>query len=210
MILPVSEQEKSVGTGRRSHIFMIVATMTALLVAMTSGSAQGEDIAEKAKLCATCHGEDGKPKEADTPIIWGQHTGYLYIELRDYKSGFRKNDKMSVIAADLSKEDMMALAQYFSEKPWPLLDTSATDADAAAGERIASAGICKECHLDGYVGTGTVPRISGQSPTYLETTLLDFKTRKRANNPDKSTLLASFSDDELKTMARYLAGIHHQ
>ncbi len=210
MILPVSEQSKSGGTERRSPIFISVATMTALLIAMTSGSAQGEDIAEKAKLCATCHGEDGRPKEADTPIIWGQHTGYLYIELRDYKSGLRKNDKMSVIAADLSKEDMMALAQYFSEKPWPLLDTSATDADAAAGERIASAGMCKECHLDGYVGTSTVPRISGQSPTYLETTLLDFKTRKRANNPDKSTLLASFSDDELKTMARYLAGIHHQ
>jgi cytochrome c553 len=210
MILSVSEQEKSGGTERRSPIFITVMTMTALLGTMASGSAQAEDVAEKAKLCATCHGEDGKPKEADTPIIWGQHTGYLYIELRDYKSGLRKNDKMSVIAADLSKEDMMALAQYFSEKPWPRLDTSATDTDAAAGERIASAGVCKECHLDGYVGTSTVPRISGQSSTYLQTTLLDFKTRKRANNPDKSTLLASFSDDDLKTMARYLAGIHHQ
>jgi hypothetical protein len=35
--------------------------------------------------------------------------------------------------------------------------------------------------------------------------MLDFKTRARANNPDKSTLLSSFSDDELKAMARYLA-----
>jgi cytochrome c553 len=72
-----------------------------------------QDIAEKAQLCDACHGEDGKPKEPDTPIIWGQYTGYLYIELRDYKSGLRKNDKMSPIAADLSKDDMMALAQYF-------------------------------------------------------------------------------------------------
>jgi cytochrome c553 len=210
MILQIINRQKGGGTARRSPIFLTVTSLSALLIAAAPGSAQDKDIAEKAKLCATCHGEDGKPKEADTPIIWGQHTGYLYIELRDYKSGLRKNDKMSVITADLSKEDMMALAQYFSEKRWPLLDTSATDADAVAGERTASAGMCKECHLDGYMGASTVPRISGQSPTYLETTLLDFKTRKRANNPDKSTLLASFSDDDLKTMARYLAGIHNQ
>jgi cytochrome c553 len=202
MILQIVSRQRSGGTVRRSPTFVTITSL-ALLIAAASGTAEAQDIAEKAKLCATCHGEDGKPKEADTPIIWGQHTGYLYIELRDYKSGLRKNDKMSVIAADLSKEDMMAIAQYFSEKPWPRLDTSATDADAAAGERIASAGVCKECHLDGYVGASTVPRISGQSPTYLE-------TRKRANNPDKSTLLASFSDDDLKTMARYLSGIQSQ
>ena len=70
--------------------------------------------------------------------------------------------------------------------------------------------MCKECHLDGYRGASTVPRLAGQGPTYLEGTLLAFKTRARANNPDKSTLLASFSDEELKTMARYLGGIHDQ
>ena len=52
--------------------------------------------------------------------------------------------------------------------------------------------------------------LAGQGPTYLEGTLLAFKTRARANNPDKSTLLASFSDEELKTIARYLGGIHDQ
>jgi cytochrome c553 len=201
---------KSGGTNRRSPIFIRFISLMALVTALASSGAGAQDIAENAKLCAPCHGEDGKPKEADTPIIWGQHTGYLYIQLKDYKSGLRKNEKMSVIAADLSKEDMMALAQHFSEKAWPRLDTSASDAEAAAGERTAAAGLCKECHLDGYVGASTVPRISGQSQTYLEATLLAFKSRQRANNPDKSTLLASFSDEELKTMARYLAGIHHQ
>jgi cytochrome c553 len=209
MILQVSNGKENGGTNRRSPIFIKFISLMALVTALAPSGAGAEDIAEKAKLCAPCHGEDGKPKEADTPIIWGQHTGYLYIQLKDYKSGLRKNEKMSVIVADLSKEDMMALAQHFSEKPWPRLDTSASDADAAAGERTAVAGVCEECHLEGYVGASTVPRVSGQSPTYLEATLLAFKSRQRANNPDKSTLLASFSDEELKTMARYLAGIHH-
>jgi cytochrome c553 len=210
MSLHFIQVKESGGTGRRSPIFITILSVAVLSIGATPGAAQAQDIAEKAKLCATCHGEDGKPKEPDTPIIWGQHAGYIYIELRDYKSGLRKNDKMSVVAADLSKDDMIALGQYFSEKPWPQLDSWASDADAAAGERIATAGMCKECHLDGYRGASTVPRLAGQGPTYLEGTLLAFKTRARANNPDKSTLLASFSDEELKTMARYLGGIHDQ
>lgn len=210
MSLQSRKGKESGGTERRSPISIIHLSLAMVLPIQGLCDVRAQDIAEKAKLCATCHGEDGKPKEADTPIIWGQHAGYIYIELKDYKSGLRKNDKMSTIAADLSKDDMKALAQYFSEKHWPQLDTSASDADAAAGERVATAGMCKECHLDGYKGTSTIPRLSGQSPTYLEGTLLAFKTRTRANNPDKSTLLASFSDDELKTMARYLGGTHNQ
>ena len=27
-----------------------------------------------------------------TPVIWGQNEGYLYLQLRDFKSGARKND----------------------------------------------------------------------------------------------------------------------
>jgi glucose dehydrogenase len=54
-----------------------------------------QTIEEKAQLCAACHGENGIPQEKTTPVIWGQYQGYLYLELRDYKSGARKNDIMS-------------------------------------------------------------------------------------------------------------------
>ena len=54
---------------------------------------------EKAKLCATCHGEQGIPINKQTPVIWGQNEGYLYLQLRDFKSGARKNALMSPIAA---------------------------------------------------------------------------------------------------------------
>ena len=138
MILEFGKVDKSGGTEPRSPISITLIFVTAFLAGVGLSDALAQDIAEKAQLCDACHGEDGKPKEPDTPIIWGQYTGYLYIELRDYKSGLRKNDKMSPIAADLSKDDMMALAQYFSEKKWPQLDTSASNADALASERIAA------------------------------------------------------------------------
>ena len=56
------------------------------------GRIAADSIEDKAQICAGCHGENGIPQEKTTPIIWGQNEGYLYIELRDFKSGARKND----------------------------------------------------------------------------------------------------------------------
>ncbi len=52
-------------------------------------------------LCTSCHGEDGRPIEPDIPIIWGQEYYYLYVQLKDYKSGLRAHEIMNEIAADL-------------------------------------------------------------------------------------------------------------
>lgn len=176
----------------------------------TAAPVFAETVEERAQLCITCHGEDGRPISPDIPIIFGQHTGYLYIQLKDYKSGLRSSELMGPIVSEMGREEMMALAQFFSAKPWPRTDYRSSEADVRAGERIATAGLCTECHLGNFVGTSTIPRTSGQTVTYLEKTLLAFKTRERANNPDKSTLLASFPEEDLKAMARYLAGIHVQ
>ena len=40
---------------------------------------------------------------------------YLYVQLKDYKPGLRVNEIMSDIAAELSKDEMKALAQHYSE-----------------------------------------------------------------------------------------------
>ncbi len=165
-------------------------------------------VEDTAQICEGCHGEKGMPVRPEVPIIWGQNEGYLYIELRDYKSGLRKNELMNGIVADLTKDDIKALAHYFSQKPWPLTTYKASDTDIGTGQRVATAGLCTECHLGGFVGTSVTPRISGQSVTYLERQLLAFKRRERMNNPDMANLLSTYSGDDLKAMARYLGGIH--
>jgi cytochrome c553 len=186
---------------------MMRAVLAVVAIAAGTTAAAQDAIEEKAQLCITCHGEDGLPKDPLVPIIWGQHTGYLYIQLKDYKSGFRKHEIMNPIAAEFEKADMLALAEYFSKKQWPRTIYSSEPGDEQKGETISSAGLCTECHLGGYAGDGTIPRLAGQTVTYLEKTMLAFKSRERGNNPDKSTLLASYSEEDLKTMARYLAGI---
>jgi len=83
--------------------------------------ATAQSIEDKAQACAACHGEGGVPPDKSWPVIWGQHQGYLYLQLRDFKSGARKNDVMGPIAQPLERDDMLALALYFSRKAWPNL-----------------------------------------------------------------------------------------
>ena len=80
-------------------------------------------------MCAGCHGENGVPQEKTTPVIWGQYQGYLYLQLRDYKRGDRKDDQMTPVVDLLERDDMLALAKYFSEKQWPRLGQPAAPAD---------------------------------------------------------------------------------
>jgi cytochrome c553 len=115
---------------------------------------------------------------------------------------------MSPIAEALSKDDMTALAEYFEKKQWPKLpQPAAGGTDAATANRVNASIGCTGCHLDQYQGDGSIPRICDQSHDYLLKAMLDFRTRKRANNPGMSDLMNAASEDELKAMAAYLAGL---
>src|SRR5271163_3809580 len=100
-----------------NHCMLRIAFLAALLAGVTTASA--DTIEDKAALCGACHGLKGIPDYPMAPIIWGQNTGYLYLELRDFQKGARQDDRMTPIAQGLAKEDLLALAEYFSAKPWP-------------------------------------------------------------------------------------------
>jgi cytochrome c553 len=185
----------------------IVAALASAF-AMLTGSAGAQTVEQKAQLCTACHGESGAPQQKTTPVIWGQQLGYLYLQLRDYKSGARKNDQMSAVAASLERDDMMALAQYFSQKPWPdLAQPRASQAAAAQALSATSAVVCTSCHQESYKGEGTQPGLAGQEKDYLAQTMLDFRDGKRGNNPGMSDLMKSISESDIAAIAEYLAGM---
>jgi len=178
-----------------------------LCLAATAALAQPQSIEQKAQVCATCHGAKGIPTDRTYPVIWGQHQGYLYLELRDFKSGARKNDFMTAVVADLSREDMMALAEYFAKKPWPdLRQKAAPDAEAATANRVNVAIGCTGCHLAQYQGDATVPRLAGQEHDYLLKSMRDFRSRARANNPGMTDLMKATAEADLGAAADFLAG----
>ena len=181
----------------------------ALLVvgALSPGLSSAETVEEKAIACEACHGEDGRPNAPEVPVISGQQEGYLYIQLRDFKTGARRSDVMNGIAADLSKDEMKALAADFAARAWPRLQQTATSEQAAAAVQANTSGTCTACHMDGYLGASTAPRLAGQQQAYLELTLSQFKTKQRANNPGMSGIVATYPDADLRAIAAYLGSL---
>lgn len=181
--------------------------MLIVLAATTAAASHADTLADQVQLCVACHGENGVPPDKSVPMIAGQQEGYLYLQLRDYKRGDRKNDVMSPIAEALERSDMLALAEHFAKQRWPDLRQPRPSDDVVARAQRTNASVgCTGCHLGEYQGTGTQPRLTGQARDYMLQTMLDFRTRKRANNPGMSDLMIAVSEEDLAAMADYLAG----
>jgi cytochrome c553 len=201
---------KLVATSSRSYS-SLATVLAALVLAGSSALAADEPpakIADKVKICAGCHGEQGVPVQKVIPVIWGQNAGYLFYQLRDFKSGARKNGIMSPIAANLDQSDLLPIAEYFSKLKWPNLEQSPAPADVAKKAQAAAASIgCPGCHLAYFQGDGTTARLAGQNHDYLFKTMNDFRDGTRGNNPGMSDLMKATSPDDIAALAQYLAGL---
>jgi cytochrome c553 len=187
-----------------------ILAVLAAAVAAYSSVAAAQSVEEKAQICAACHGENGAPPEQPfpVPVIWGQNLGYLIFQLRDFKSGARKNDNMSPVAETLYASDLMPLAQYFAKKKWPALQQKPPAADVAAlAQRANNAVVCTSCHQEGFKGDSTQPRLAGQVAAYLLKTMTDFSTGARANNPGMSALMKGITAQDIAALAAWLAAM---
>jgi cytochrome c553 len=102
----------------REHVLMTLAVAICAVstLAVRDGRAAGDIAAgrQKALMCQTCHGLDGKAKIPEAPSLAGQGAVYLTKALNDYRSGARKNDMMSLVASTLKDKDVEDLAAYYS------------------------------------------------------------------------------------------------
>jgi len=183
-----------------------------IVFALLGVTAQAEEdgfapVREQLQTCFSCHGEDGASTNPEYPILAGQQFYYLYVQLKDYKSGLRDNPVMGPMASGLDKAEMKLLAQYFSNQAWPGVDYQATPEQREIALASISAGQCVACHLSGFEGDSRVPRTAGQHPQYLERTMLNFKSKARNNSPSKSALMGSMTDEEIAGVAAYLGSM---
>ena len=164
-------------------------------------------IRETLDTCFTCHGPNGVSDDPQIPILAGQHMYYIYVQLKDFKAERRASPVMIEFVSVLTKEEMRAIATFFSEQEWPNIGYRADPARARKGEAATIAGQCVQCHRGGYEGDSGTPRLAGQHAAYLEKTMLDFKSKARANAAAKSSLMASYSAEQISSMAEFLAGM---
>ncbi len=186
---------------------LALTVAAAALAAGTALAAEDEfaPLRDRLETCFVCHGENGASKEPEFPIIAGQHLYYLYVQMKDFKAGRRRDERMEEVVRELSREEMRALAKFFSKQSWPNTGYRGDPELAKKGRIAASAGQCFQCHRGGYEGDSRNPRLAGQLAPYLEKTMRDFKSKARNNSPAKSTLLGSYSAEDIAALAEFLA-----
>lgn len=169
--------------------------------------------AERAMLCASCHGRDGNSKKEETPNLAGQNPGYILEQLDNFTSGRRKNFVMQPLAARLNSEDRINLALYFSSMAVQPIATDPALHDH--GKRIFSS-VCFVCHGSDGRGSEGFARIAGQRPDYVMKTLKRYRANARGEsdaddikrtNPRMEQVTQNLSDKDIEALANYVASL---
>ncbi len=155
----------------------------------------------KLLVCNTCHGENGVPKHATTPVIWGQQENYLVKQMHDFQRGDRDVEVMEWMATALTQAELGPAAAYFAKKNWP-----ARHAGAASAPPDAVA-VCQACHQQNLAGGVAAPRLAGQSYEYLLQTMRGYAEGGRTNSADMTRIMEALSPAEREAMARFISSL---
>jgi cytochrome c553 len=192
---------------------LLLAGTLAITAAAVQAQGNADAGKEKAAVCGACHGVDGNapqgaPEGQAYPDLAGQTTRYLYLQLKDFKEGRRKNPLMSPMAANLSKQDMYDLAEYFSKQKHAPSGYKVDAAKAADGKKVADAALCTMCHLGGFSGQNEIPRVAGQEYDYIVKQLKDFRAKNRTNDAGNMTSVSrGLTDEQIDALSQYITGL---
>jgi cytochrome c553 len=193
----------------------IVTLSFGLNLAQAAGNAeQGKS---KSAVCAGCHGADGNsPINPVWPKIAGQHPQFIEKQIKDFKSGARKDPMMSPMAMPLSDQDVADLAAYFSSQPRKIGTADAKmvsvgEALYRAGNPDTGVAACMACHGPTGVGNplANFPAIGGQHAAYVEKALKDFRAKNRTNDTGNMMqgVTNRMTDKEIAAVAQYIQGL---
>lgn len=174
-------------------------------------------------VCAACHGADGNSAIPANPSLAGQHAEYITLQLVHFQSGIRSNPVMAGMVANLTAQDMQSLGAYFAGQK-PKGQAASDPALAAAGQKLYRGGslasgtpACAGCHSPNGGGIPTrYPRLSGQHADYTYAQLQAFKAGQRGLDKDgkdvngkvMTQVTARMSEQDMRAVAEYAAGLH--
>jgi cytochrome c553 len=178
-------------------------------IAFAAQAQDAEAGRRKAEACVACHGPGGVSQNPLFPVLAGQTPRYLYLQLKDFKEGRRKEPLMEPVIADLSRQDMFDLASFFAAQKLPPNAFKADPARAARGKAKADEVLCTMCHLGGFIGQNEIPRVAGQHYEYVVKQMRDFKAGRRTNDAgNMASVSKTLSDRDIEDLAHYLSGLY--
>ena len=163
------------------------------------------DNARGLPACVSCHGAGGNSTIVANPKLSGQSENYLHKQLVDFTTPNAKmlsEDEKKNIAAWLATQQPKGGAARHKDT----LDMGRKIYRGGIAERGVAA--CASCH--GATGSGIpiqYPRLAGQHQDYTVAQLQAFKTGARNNSVQMVALSKRMSDEEMKAVADYIAGL---
>ena len=165
--------------------------------------------------CITCHGPKGQSAISTWPKLSAQHAAYTNKQLKNFKEGTRANPIMMGMAATLTEQDMQNIAAFLSKQV--ISQGVAQNKDTIElGQSIYRGGIaakgvpaCAACHSPTGAGIpAQYPLLGGQWADYTNAQLLAFREGVRKNSTQMTAIATKLSDQEMKAVADYMAGLH--
>lgn len=80
----------------------------------SAGLMNGVDEAAAPESCVGCHGINGLAEIEDAPNLAGETVMYIDTQLKAFRTGKRQSDIMSVVASELSDEEIRAAAEWYA------------------------------------------------------------------------------------------------
>jgi cytochrome c553 len=185
---------------------------------ITQGDASAGKYKSENERCQECHGSDGNANsngpEGRVAKLAGQYPEYIVKQIRDFRTGERKHDFMSMMAKSIDDADLADIAAYFARQNKMHGDGNG---DNAVGKDLfvngnASRNIlpCISCHASGGtpVGNPRSPVIEGQEWRYLEKQMIDWRSGERNNSTNgvMNKIAKSLTDAEIQALADYISG----
>jgi cytochrome c553 len=197
-----------------------IALLSVLSCAYAHAAAPAEGSVEegqaKSAICVACHGANGNSPNPEWPSIAGQHPQYIEKQLQAFKSGARQNPLMTPIAKQLSEDDMVDLAAFYSKQTRTGLEAAADKVEQGqrlyrGGDAQGSIAACTGCHGPRGQGNPTAlyPSIQGQHATYVAAQLRAYRagTRQTDQNQIMRDVARTMSDAQIEAVAAYVQGL---
>ena len=196
---------------KRLAMFTVLKRLVVLSFCVAASLSNAQDLQAgkaTAAVCAACHGEDGNAVIPGYPTLAGQTWRYIYVQLKDYKEGRRSHPIMTAMASNLSRDEMVNVANYFAGFRLKPNGFVADEGKVKLGKAKADETLCTMCHLGGFSGQNEIPRVAGQQYDYVVEQLRHFKARTRTNDAGNMTSVAqTLSETDIENLGHYISSI---
>ena len=200
----------------KRQLFLIFSVVGLGIPALASA-----DIDAMIEDCNGCHGDNGVSQWSDMPSIAGIPEFVIVDALYIYQdearpcadSEYRLGDtsraatNMCAVAAELSEDDIDALAAAYAEMAWTKVKQDFDAGLAAAGKAIHDSD-CDRCHSEaGTNADDEASMLGGQQMGYLRETFAQYKAGTREQPGKMKEKLDALSDDDVEALVHYYGSI---